>query len=47
VVEVKDKELNLDLEFDPENIENKQIIDVDPISTVMTTTIQPEEPVDL
>jgi hypothetical protein len=46
VVEVKDKEPNPDSESDPENIENKQIIDADPTATVATTTIQPEEPVD-
>jgi hypothetical protein len=46
VVKVKDKEPNPDLESDPENIENKQIIYADPTSTITTTTIQPEEPVD-
>jgi hypothetical protein len=46
VVEVKDKEPNPDSESDPENIENRQIIDADPTATVTTTTIQPEEPVD-
>ena len=33
-------------ESDPENIENKQIIDADPTVTIATTTIQLEEPVD-
>jgi hypothetical protein len=46
VVEVKDTELNPDSESDLENIENRQIIDADPTATVVTTTIQLEEPVD-
>jgi hypothetical protein len=46
VVEVKDTKPNPDSESDPENIENRQIIDADPTATVMTTTIQLEEPVD-
>jgi hypothetical protein len=46
VVEVKDTEPNPDSESDPENIENRQIIDADPTATVVTTTIQLEEPVD-
>jgi hypothetical protein len=46
VVEVKDKEPNPESKSDPENIENRQIIDVDPTSIVATATIQPEEPVD-
>jgi hypothetical protein len=46
VVEVKDTKLNPDSEFDPENIENRQIIDADPTTTVTTTTIQPEESLD-
>jgi hypothetical protein len=45
VVEVKDKEPNSDSKFDLENIENGHIIDGDPTAIVMTTTIQPEEPV--
>ena len=40
VVEVKDMNLNPDSKYDPENIENRQIIDVDPTAIVMTTTIQ-------
>jgi hypothetical protein len=40
VAKVKDMELNPDLESDPENIENRKIIDTDPTATVMTTTIQ-------
>jgi hypothetical protein len=47
VVEVKDKESNLDSQSDSENMENRQIIDTDPTTTVATKTIQPEEPVDL
>jgi hypothetical protein len=46
VVEVKDKEPNPHSEFDPENIENRKIIDADPTATVTTTTIQPKEPLD-
>jgi hypothetical protein len=45
VAEVKDTETNPDLEYNPENIENRQIIDADPTATVATTTIQPEESV--
>jgi hypothetical protein len=47
VAEVKYKEPNPDSESDPENIENRQIIDADSTATVTTTTIQPEELVDL
>jgi hypothetical protein len=47
VAKVKDKELKLDLEFDIENIENRKIIDADLTATVVTTIIQPEEPVDI
>jgi hypothetical protein len=46
VVDVKDKEPNPDLEFDPENIENGQIVDGDLTPTVATTKIQSKEPVD-
>jgi hypothetical protein len=46
VDEVKDKEPNPDSEFDPENIENKQIIDTYPIAIVATGKIQPKEPLD-
>jgi hypothetical protein len=46
VVEVKDKESNPDSESDSKNIENKQVIDVDPNATVVTTIIQLEEQVD-
>jgi hypothetical protein len=38
--------LNPDSESDPENIENRQIIDADPTATIATTTIQLEELVD-
>jgi hypothetical protein len=46
VVEVKDKDPNPDSKSDPKNIENIQIIVTNPTTIVMTTTIQPEEPVD-
>jgi hypothetical protein len=46
VAEVKDTELNPDLESDIENVENRQLIDIDPTTTVVTTTIQPKESVD-
>jgi hypothetical protein len=46
VNEVKDTEPDLDLESDPENIENKQIIDAYPTAIFATTTIQLEEPID-
>jgi hypothetical protein len=41
VVEVKDKEPNPDSEYDPKNIENRQIIDADPTASITTATIQP------
>jgi hypothetical protein len=41
VIEVKDTEPNPDSESDLENIENRQIITVDPTVIVATTTIQP------
>jgi hypothetical protein len=43
VVEIKDKESNLDSEKNGK----RQIIDADPTATVVTATIQPEEPRDL
>jgi hypothetical protein len=46
VTEVKDKESNPNSESDLETIENRQISDVDPTTTVATTTIQLEEPID-
>jgi hypothetical protein len=46
VVEIKNKELNLDSESDSENTGKRQIIDADPTSIVATATIQPEEPID-
>jgi hypothetical protein len=46
VVEIKDTEPNPYSEYDPENIENRQIIDADPTAIDTTTTIQPEESVD-
>jgi hypothetical protein len=45
-IEAKDTEPNPDSESDPENIEYTQIIDIDPTTTVVTATIQPEESVD-
>jgi hypothetical protein len=46
VVEIKDKELNLDFESNNENSGKRQIIDVDPTAILVTTTIQLEEPTD-
>jgi hypothetical protein len=46
VAEIKEKELNPDSESDSENNGRRQIIDADPTATVVTTTIQPEEPTD-
>jgi hypothetical protein len=46
VVEVKDKESNLESESNPENIENSQITNAYPTTIVVTVIIQPEEPVD-
>ena len=42
VVEIKDKELNLDFESDYENSRKGQIIDIDHIAIVVTATIQIE-----
>jgi hypothetical protein len=47
VVQIKDKEPNHDSQSDLENTDTRQIIDIDPTSIVETTTIQPEEPIDL
>jgi hypothetical protein len=46
VAKVKDKEPNPDSESDSENTGKGQIIDVDPIAILATTTIQPKEPTD-
>jgi hypothetical protein len=46
VEKIKDKEPNLDSEFDYENTGKRQIIDFDPTTIVVTITIQPEEPKD-
>jgi hypothetical protein len=46
VVEIKDKELNPDSEYDSKNTGKGQIIDADPTVIVATTTIQLEEPID-
>jgi hypothetical protein len=43
VVELKDKESNLNLDPDSENNKRRQIIDVEPTTIVTTTTIQLEE----
>jgi hypothetical protein len=40
LAKIKYKELNLDSEFDSENTGRRQIIDVDPTTTVARTTIQ-------
>ena len=47
MAEIKDKEPNPDSESDSENTGKRQIIDTDPTAIVATTTIQPEEPIDL
>ena len=39
-------ETNPNSESGPKNIENKQIIDADPTTTITTTILQPEELVD-
>jgi hypothetical protein len=44
VVELKEKELNPDSDSDSKNNKRKQIIDAEPTATIVTTTIQPEEP---
>jgi hypothetical protein len=44
VVELKEKESEPELGFDSEHNKGKHIIDVEPTTTIMTTTIQPEEP---
>jgi hypothetical protein len=46
VAEVKDTKPNHDSESDLENIENRQIINVDSTATVANKTIQLEKPVD-
>jgi hypothetical protein len=46
VVEIKDKESNLDSKCDSENNDRRQIIDAYPTVIVVTATIQPEEPTD-
>jgi hypothetical protein len=47
VAEIKDKELNPDSESDSKNTGRRQIIGVDPTSTISTTKIQSEELEDL
>jgi hypothetical protein len=46
VDEIKDKDLNPDLESDSENTGKGKIIDAYPTAIVVTATIQPEEPTD-
>jgi hypothetical protein len=46
VVEIKDKESNLDLESDSENTDRRQIIDANPTAIVATAAIQLDEPTD-
>ena len=46
MAEIKDKESKPDSESDYENTGKGYIIDTDPIAIVMTTKIQPEEPID-
>jgi hypothetical protein len=46
VVEIKDKELNLDSESDSKITGKGQSIDADPTAIVTTASIQPEEPTD-
>ena len=46
MVEIKDKEPNLDSESDYENNGKRQIIDADPTAIVAIVAIQPEEPID-
>jgi hypothetical protein len=43
VVELKEKELNIDLDPDLENNKRRQIIDAKPTAIVAIATIQPEE----
>jgi hypothetical protein len=46
VVELKETELSPDLDSDSKNNKRRHIIDVEPIATATTTTIQPKEPED-
>jgi hypothetical protein len=49
VAQIKEKELNPDnpdSEYDYKNTGKRHIINADPTSIVVTTTIQPEEPTD-
>jgi hypothetical protein len=47
VDDIKEKEVNLDSKSDSQNNGRRQIIYVDPIATIMTATIQLEEPTDI
>jgi hypothetical protein len=46
VVELKETESSPDSDSDSDNNKRRQIIDAEPTATVVTTTIQPEEPED-
>jgi hypothetical protein len=46
LAEIKDKELNPDLESDSKNTGKGHIIDADPTVIVAIATIQPKEPLD-
>jgi hypothetical protein len=46
VVEIKDKESNLDLESNSENTCRRQIINANPTVIIATAIIQPKEPAD-
>jgi hypothetical protein len=46
VLEVKDTEPNPNSEYDPKNIENRQIINTYPTTIVAKRKIQPKEPID-
>jgi hypothetical protein len=45
VVDIKDKELNLDSESGYENSSKRKISDANPTATVVIASIQPEEPI--
>jgi hypothetical protein len=47
VAELKEKESEPNLDFDSKHNKGKQIIDAQPTSTIVATTIQLEEPTEL
>jgi hypothetical protein len=47
VAKLKEKQSEVDSDFDLDHKKGKQIIDAEPIATITTTTIQPEEPNEL